>query len=548
MSKIKVFSLGGLNETGKNMYVVEVDQDIYVFDAGLKYADDSMLGIDYIIPNYEYLTLNQNRIKGIFLSHGHDEQMGAISDMLIDMPNVKIYGTKFTLEMLKQELLTEHLSLDNLIEVKPYKKVNFGKNSIFPVSLTHSIPDAVGYVLNTLDGAIFYTGNFMFDATMLGNYKTDIGKLAYIGKQGVLCLLSESLYADKRGFTSPNHRMQASIMEALNKNDGRIICNVYSTQIYRIQEIFNAVSKTERKVVLLGKRLESVINDVIDMGYINFDKKRLANIKHVNDENVFVLISDEREKAFSNLQRILKGYDKFIKLNSDDTVILVSPIYDGSEKRAADLLDRLARMGVNTITISNKKYLDLHASSEDLMMMINLMNPKYYFPIMGDYRLQVENANAAKQAGMKEDNILLKLNGQVVEFVDGNLVDSNEFIHVDDIMIDGKTVGDIGELVIKDREALSDNGVVIVAATVNKQTKEILAGPEILTRGFIYVKDNAELINEAAKISLEVIKENTNSNYIDFNKVKTGIRDKLGKYLYKETECRPMILIVLQEV
>ena len=548
MSKIKVFSLGGLNETGKNMYVVEVDQDIYVFDAGLKYADDSMLGIDYIIPNYEYLTLNQNRIKGIFLSHGHDEQMGAISDMLIDMPNVKIYGTKFTLEMLKQELLTEHLSLDNLIEVKPYKKVNFGKNSIFPVSLTHSIPDAVGYVLNTLDGAIFYTGNFMFDATMLGNYKTDIGKLAYIGKQGVLCLLSESLYADKRGFTSPNHRMQTSIMEALNKNDGRIICNVYSTQIYRIQEIFNAVSKTERKVVLLGKRLESVINDAIDMGYINFDKKRLANIKHVNDENVFVLISDEREKAFSNLQRILKGYDKFIKLNSDDTVILVSPIYDGSEKRAADLLDRLARMGVNTITISNKKYLDLHASSEDLMMMINLMNPKYYFPIMGDYRLQVENANAAKQAGMKEDNILLKLNGQVVEFVDGNLVDSNEFIHVDDIMIDGKTVGDIGELVIKDREALSDNGVVIVAATVNKQTKEILAGPEILTRGFIYVKDNAELINEAAKISLEVIKENTNSNYIDFNKVKTGIRDKLGKYLYKETECRPMILIVLQEV
>ena len=548
MSKIKVFSLGGLNETGKNMYVVEVDQDIYVFDAGLKYADDSMLGIDYIIPNYEYLTLNQNRIKGIFLSHGHDEQMGAISDMLIDMPNVKIYGTKFTLEMLKQELLTEHLSLDNLIEVKPYKKVNFGKNSIFPVSLTHSIPDAVGYVLNTLDGAIFYTGNFMFDATMLGNYKTDIGKLAYIGKQGVLCLLSESLYADKRGFTSPNHRMQTSIMEALNKNDGRIICNVYSTQIYRIQEIFNAVSKTERKVVLLGKRLESVINDAIDMGYINFDKKRLANIKHINDENVFVLISDEREKAFSNLQRILKGYDKFIKLNSDDTVILVSPIYDGSEKRAADLLDRLARMGVNTITISNKKYLDLHASSEDLMMMINLMNPKYYFPIMGDYRLQVENANAAKQAGMKEDNILLKLNGQVVEFVDGNLVDSNEFIHVDDIMIDGKTVGDIGELVIKDREALSDNGVVIVAATVNKQTKEILAGPEILTRGFIYVKDNAELINEAAKISLEVIKENTNSNYIDFNKVKTGIRDKLGKYLYKETECRPMILIVLQEV
>lgn len=548
MSKIKIFSLGGLNESGKNMYVVDVDNDLFVFDSGLKYADDSMLGIDYIIPNYDFLVENKERIKGIFISHGHDEQMGAIPDMVVDLPDVKIYGTKFTLEMLKQELLTEHLSLNNLVEIKPYKKILFGKNSIFPISLTHSVPDAVGYVLNTSDGAIFYTGNFIFDSTMLGNYKTDIGKLAYVGKQGVLCLLSESLYADRRGYTSPNHRIYGAIVEALNKTDGRVICNVYSTQIYRMQEIFNALSKTSRKVVLMGKKLENVVNSAIDAGYITFNKNKLVSIKHINDDDVFILISDDREKAFSNLQRIIKGYDKFIKITSDDTVILVSPIYDGSEKRAANLLDRLARIGSNVIVISNKKYLDLHASSEDLMMMINLMNPKYYFPVIGDYRLQVENAKAAMQAGMRKENILLKLNGQVATFIDGKLVDENEHIKVDDVMIDGKTAGDIGELVIKDREALSDNGVVIVTATLSKQNKTVLAGPEILTRGFIYVKDNAELINEAAKISLEVIKENTKPNYVDFNKVKMGIRDKLGKYLYKETECRPMILVVLQEV
>ena len=227
MSKIKIFSLGGLNEIGKNMYIVEVDQDIFVFDAGLKYADDKMLGVDYIIPNYDYLKSNSKRIKGIFITHGHDQQMGAISEVLKDIPNVKIYGCQFTLEVIKNELLNEGIKDANLIEIVPHKKLNFGINSIFPVSLTHSVPDTVGYVLYTPDGAIFYTGNFVFDPTMMGNYKTDIGKLAYVGKQGVLCLMSESLYADKSGFTSPNHRASTILKETLNKYNGRILFNVF---------------------------------------------------------------------------------------------------------------------------------------------------------------------------------------------------------------------------------------------------------------------------------------------------------------------------------
>jgi len=548
MSKIKIFALGGQNESGKNMYVVEVDKDIFIFDAGLKYADDKMLGVDYIIPNYDYIKDNIKRIKGIFVTHGHDDHMGALCDILKDLPELKIYAAKFTLEIIKEELESEGLKTDNLIEIKPHKKIEFGKNSIFPISLTHTVPDAVGYVLYTEDGAIFYTGNYVFDPTMLGPYKTDIGKLAYVGKQGVLCLLSESLYADKRGFTSPNHRTNGKIREILNRNQGRILYNIYQAQLYRIQELFNEIMETDRNVVIMGKRLEGVILKAIDMNYVHFDKKRIKSIHHVNDDKVVVIVSDEREKPFSNLKRILRGYDKFIEITNEDTIVFASPIYDGMERTATKLFDTIARMGANVIEISRKQFPTHHASSEDLMLMLDLMKPKYYMPVIGEYRHQVANANVAKRLGMKEEDILLKLNGEVAYFENGKLVDNGMKVPVDDVLIDGLAAGDVGELVLKDRELLSDNGIVIITATLDKQSKEVLAGPEVLTRGFIFVKDNIDLIKEAEKISLEVIKENSKTNYVDFTKIKSGIRDKVGKYFYEQTECKPMVLIVIGEV
>lgn len=548
MSKIKIFALGGLNDSGKNMYVVEVDNDIFVFDAGLKYADDRMLGVDYIIPNFDYIKENFNRVKGLFITHGHQQQMGAVADILTELPNLKIYGTAFTLKILKEELQAEGISTDTLTELKPHRKINFGENAIFPISLTHSVPDTVGYVLYTNDGAIFYTGNYAFDPTMMGNYKTDIGKLAYVGKQGVLCLLSESIYADKKGYTSPQHRCTPAFREILGKTEGRILFNIYDSQVYRIQELLTEIGHTDRKVVIMGKSLENLIYSCIDDGYITFDKSKIGNIHNVNDKNVVVIISDEREKPFSNIKRIVRGTDKFIKITSEDTVVFASQVYDGMEKTATATYDSLAKIGCNLEILSTKKYLSLHASSEDLMLMIDLMQPKYYFPVIGEYRFQVANAEVAKQIGMKEENILLKLNGEVVTFENGVLKDTNEKIKIDDILIDGKTVGDIGEAVLKDREALSDNGIVVVTATIDKTTKKVLAGPEILTRGFIYVKDNIDIIKEAERLSLEVINENIKENYVDFNKIKAGIRDKVGKYLYQVTECKPMVLLVIQEV
>jgi len=547
MSKIKIFSLGGLNEKGKNMYIVDVDNDIFVLDAGLKYADDKMLGIDYIIPNFDYLKENKERVKGIFITHGHDGQMGAVSEIIEAIPEINIYGTKFTIEILKEELKDANIESNNLHIIEPHRNLNFGNVSIFPISVTHSVPGSVCYVIDTEDGAIVYTGNFVFDQTMQGEYKTDIGKLAYVGKQGVLCLMSESIYAEKKGYTAPNNRITQVITKTLDQNEGRIIFNISQTQFYRIQELFEEIMKTDRKVVILGKRLENMIYNAIDMKYIDFDKRKIGTIKNINDSNIVVIVSDERERPFSNISRIIKGYDKFLNITENDTVVFASPVYEGMEKRATRVYDDVAKIGSNLIILSSS-YLSNHASSEDLMMMINLMNPKYYFPVIGEYKQQVENANNAKKVGYTDENIILKLNGMITEFRNGKLVETDEFVKIDEILIDGKTVGDISELVIKDRELLSDNGIVLVSATLDKKTKKILAGPEILTRGFIYVKENIDIIKEAEKISLEVINENIKNNYVEFNKIKLGIREKLGKYLYKETECKPMILIVMQEV
>ena len=551
MSKIKIFALGGLNETGKNMYVVNVDDNIFIFDAGLKYGNDKMLGIDYIIPNPEYLVKNRKNIKGVFLTHGHESNMGGIADLIKAIPEIPVYATKFTMEIVKRDLIEDGITKANLKEIKPHQSIGFTKELvIFPISVTHSIPDAVCYVLYTKDGAIVYTGDFVFDSNMQGAYKTDIGKLAYVGKQGVLCLLSESIYSDKPGFTTPNNRVSDFIADVLSKYEDRIIATILPAHIYRVQEIFNEVMKTHRKIVIMGKSLQDMINMAIDMKYITIDKDRIGDLSNLNDKGVVVLISDEKEKPFANLERILKGYDKYIKLNANDTIFITEPSYAGMEKRYAVILDEIAKDNLNVECLSSKKHLLHHASREDLSMMINLMNPKYYFPVKGEYRHQYQNADIAYDLGMPKENIILKLNGDVACFVDGNLQESNEHIDIDDILIDGKTQNDIGDLVLKDREMLGENGIVIISATLDRQTKKLIAGPEVLTRGFIYVKENQDMVEVTKEMSLKVINDNINqtTNKIDYTKIKNEVREELGKYFYKETEAKPMIITVIQEI
>lgn len=551
MSKIKIFSLGGLNENGKNMYIVEVDRKIFVFDAGLKYDNDRNLGIDYIIPNYDYLVKNKKNIVGIFLTHGHDSNMGAVPDIIKVLKSVPVYGTKLTLNILRQELDNNTLKKAKLVEIKPHVKVDFGRLSIFPISVTHSIPDSVLYVLYTRDGAIVYTGDYVFDATMTGNYKTDIGKLAYVGKQGVLCLLSESIYAERSGHTSPNNRVSSFIKNVFSKSENRIIATVFPAHFYRMQEIFVEVEKSRKKLVIMGKKLQETINSAIGDGYLNINTDLIGDLSNLDDKNAVILISDEKEKPFANLERIINGYDKYIKIKETDTIFITEPPYEGIEKRYAEIMDEVAMLGADATCLSSKNHLLHHASREDLMLMLNLMSPKYYFPVKGDYRYQYANALVAEEIGISKDNIILKQNGDVVEFINGELNrECFEHVKVDEVLIDGNNGEDVGDLVLRDRQMLGENGIVIVSCTLDKLSKKIVGGPEILTRGFIYVKSNQSLLEETRELAIVTINDSIEekTKRVDYSRIKNDVRDRLGRFLYEKTGSKPMIITVIQEV
>ena len=549
MSKIKIFALGGLNENGKNMYIVEVDDNIFVFDAGLKYPSANMLGVDYIIPKFDYLIENKDRIKGLFLTHGHEGNIGAVPDILDIMPDLPVYATKFTMEILKEELQSYNIKATALKEVRPHSKLDIGGFSIFPISVTHSMPDTVAYVLYTKDGAIVYATDFVFDSTMLGPYKTDIGKLAYVGKQGVLCLLSESVYAAQKGHTSPKHRISSVVWDLFNTADERIIMSVFPTHIYRLQEIFDQIKRTDRKVVLMGKRLVDMVKRCLDMNYLTYDPSIIGDLSNIDDRNVVIITADEKMKSFGSIEKILSGYDRYIKLKETDTVFITEPIYPGNEKKVSKIIDGLSRKGVEVVTMSSKKHALHHASQEDLMQMLNLMSPKYYFPVKGEYRYLYMNATVAEQIGMNKDNIVLKLNGEVATFVNGQLTEDKEIMPIDEILIDGTSSDDIGELVLKDRDLLSKNGIVIVSATLDKKTKKIISDPQILTRGFIYVKENQDIVMQSEAICKQVITDNVKAGErVDFAKIKQKIRESLGNYFYKETGSIPMVITVVLEI
>ena len=545
MSKIKIFGLGGLAENGKNCYVVEIDEDIFIFDCGLKYATSNLFGIDYIMPDFSYLEKNRSRIKGMFITHGHSENMGSITDFAESFPEVKIYATKFT------KFVLEEYGIDSkhVVEIKPHKKITFSKDvSIFPISVSHSIPDSVMYVINTKDGAICYTGDFIIDPTMLGSYDMDLGKIAYVGKQGVLCMMCESSFSERHGHTSPSHKLEGFFKDIIKHNENRLLFSILPYHLYTITDIFNAARNTHRKIVIMGKKLQNIINFAIKEKYLEVEQGIIGDLSNINDDNAILLISDERTNPFANISKILNGYDKYITAKKTDTIVFAEPRYDNNEKTLVKLENDLAKFGCNVVNLPSDKIILHHPSTDDIMLMIKLLNPKYYMPVKGEYRYMVNNANLADNLGIKPENIILKQNGEIVEFDDGKLIDSHEIIKINDILIDGISNEDIGDLVIKDREMLSENGIVLISATISKKDKVLLVGPEITTRGFIYVKDSKDLILEIKKICEEIINNNITPTYVDYNKIKVEIREELSKYLYEETECKPMIIAVVQEV
>ncbi len=544
MSKIKIFGLGGLSETGKNTYVVEVDNSIFILDCGLKFATENLYGIDYIIPDFDYLVKNKKKVRGLFLTHGHYENMGATNDLIRLIPNLKVYCTKFT----KYVLESDGVNPNNLIEIEPHKKLNFRDVSIFPISVSHSTPDAVMYVINTKDGAICYTGDFIIDSLMRGAYDMDLGKIAYVGKKGVLALLQESSFSEKVGHTSPNHRLVGVFKEAIRHTKDRLMFLVLPTHLYTIQEIFEAARNTHRKIVVMGKQLQNLIEMSLKENYLTIQEGLLGDLSNINDKDAIILMADSKQNPYACISKVLNGYDKFIHLKPTDTVVFAEPRYDENEKLLVKIENDLAMHGCEIVSIPKGKTILHHASKEDLMLMIKLLNPKYYMPVKGEYRYMVNNANLASDLGIPAENILLKQNGDIVEINNGILQDNFKAMKINDVLIDGKSNDDVGDLVIKDRQMLSENGIVLISATISKKTREVLVGPEVTTRGFIYIKDSKEMLNEIKNISLDVITRNITDRYVDYTTIKTEIREELGKYLYSETECKPMIIAVIQEV
>ena len=548
MSKIEVFGLGGLNENGKNLYVVSIDDRLFIFDSGLKYAPDKVYGIDYIIPSFEYLKNNRKKIVGLFVSHAHYENMGSVADLVREIPEINVYATKYTSLILENEAKAKGVEITNLHKILPHKKINFKDLSVFPFSVTHSAPETVGFVINTKDGAVIYMADFIIDPTMGSPYDMDLGKIAYVGKQGVLLLMSDSTFSEKEGHTSPKHKLKKFFESIVDHAEGRIIFSVLPLHIYTIQEIFDALIDSDRKVVIMGHKLQTVVNLAIKGGYLKNTEGKIGDLRDLDKENTVLLVSNERENVYANLDRIINGYDKYIVFKETDTVVFAEPSYDAYELARVKIMDDIAKKGAHIETVPDKNSVRLHASAEDIMLLIKLFNPKYYMPIKGEYRYQVGNAHLAEKVGMDVNNIILKENGDVVRIVDKELQESFDKVFVDTTIIDGKNGDDLGEIVLKDREVLGDSGLLLVSATLDKKTKAILAGPEVITKGLINVKDNLEMIDEIKDIMTETIKLNIKGSYADYQKIKNDLRENLSKYVFNKTACKPIILTVIQEI
>ena len=548
MSKIEVFGLGGLNENGKNLYVVNVDGKLFIFDSGLKYAPDKVYGIDYIIPSFDYLKNNRDKIIGLFVSHAHYENMGSVADLVREIPEINVYATKYTSLILEAEAKNKGVEIKNLHKIDAHKKINFKDLSVFPFAVTHSAPETVGFVINTKDGAIVYMADFIIDPTMGYPYEMDLGKIAYVGKQGVLLLMSESTFSEKEGHTSPKHKLKKFFESVIDKAEGRVIFSVLPLHIYTMQEIVDAMENSDRKVVIMGHKLQNVVNIAIKGGYLKNTEGKIGDLRDLNKEDTIILVSNERENVYANLDKIINGYDKYVSLKETDTVVFAEPSYDAYELARVRLMDDIAKKGAHLETVPDKNSVRLHASSEDIMLLIKLFNPKYYMPIKGEYRYQVGNARLAEKVGVPIENILLKENGDVARIVNKELQECFDKVFVDTTIIDGKNGDDLGEIVLKDREVLGDSGLLLVSATLDKKSKEIIAGPEVLTKGLINVKDNMDMIDEMKKIMVDIIKANVKGTYADYQKIKNDLRESLSKSVFNKTECKPIILTVIQEI
>lgn len=551
---LKICHLGGLEEVGRNMSFLEYGNDILIIDAGFDFPSDDMPGVDYVIPDVSYLQDNRQRIKALVLTHGHMDHIGAIPYIIDKLGNPTIYGTNLTIGLLKEKL--SEFGLENKVRtvvVNPEKDIltlGIFKVSFFRVN--HNIPDTVGIIVDTPSGRVVHTADFKFDLTPINEPVIDLGKLATIGKEKVVALLIDSTGARNPGYAISESEIKENIEELFAKTRGRIFIASFSTLISRIQQVIDVTAKTSRKLTVTGRSMLSAIEVASKLGYLKLPDGLIVNNQksvHLPDDKIVILSTGTQGEGSSALTRMSRGDHKFFKIKKGDTVILSSSIIPGNEANVIEVYDNLLRSGAKVI---DYKQMDIHTSGhahqEELKTVMRLINPEFLIPVHGNRYLRQANADLGKSLGMKEENLIVVDNGEVLEFSNNKCEILKKKVPTSFVLVDGLGVGDVGNIVLRDRQAMAEGGIFVVILTVDHRTGEIVTSPDIISRGFVYMRAAENLIHRARQEVKSLFRRYINNKPVDLQFIKTTIREEMGEFLFNETKRRPMVIPVIIEV
>lgn len=548
--RIRIFCLGGLDEDGKNMMVVEVDQDIYIIEAGIKFPEEKeSLGIEFIVQDFTYLIENQDRIAGIFITHGHDDVMGALPYL---MKNIKanIYTSPLASKAIHKVFKKERITGSKIYTIKRHDQRKIGTHKVVFFPVTHAYPGTFGLAISSSQGYIVYSGEFIEDYDDLhDSYRGDFTTCSKLGNEGVLVLLQESKGAERSGHTAPNHRITEKFSQVLEQTDhNRVFVSVYTQSMYRIQEIIECCIQYDRPMIFYSKELRELVTNLEDFN-VSIPKKLVLDPSYIKEapDNVVVIISGQGKSLFKTMSNIANNEVEDIVFTQNDVIVIASPVIPGVEKVFKSMENDIYKEE-GRILVLDRNVLSMHPSKEDLKMMLFLMKPKYYIPVKGEYRHLYMNSEIALEMGYKPSQIILLDNGQVATFENQKLRSCSMELELHDVMIDGKENWDMAGVVLKDREILSTDGVMILAIGLDAKTKKIINGPDIQTRGLIYVKDAEYITTDVGKILEDTIQEAVANKTYDNLTTRNEIRDKISKYLYKQTAKRPMVLPVILEI
>ena len=550
-AKVKIIPLGGLNEIGKNMTAIEYKNDIVIIDCGLKFPDEDMFGIDVVIPDITYLLKHRDKVSGIFLTHGHEDHIGALPYVLKQL-NVPVYGTKLTLGIV-QSKLKEHnlLSTTELITVKPRDVVRLNSVSVEFIKTNHSIADSVAIAVHTPLGAVLHTGDFKVDYTPIDGEPMDFARFAELGKKGVLLMMADSTNVERPGYTMSEKIVGESLCRIFGKSKGRIIVATFASNIHRIQQIIDAATMYGRKVAVSGRSMENIVQVAIELGYIKIEKENLVSIDQINKYNndqIVIITTGSQGEPMSALARMATSEHRKVNIVPGDTIIISATPIPGNEKLVSRVVDQLFKKGAEVVYGSSEAvHVSGHACQEELKLMQTLVKPKYFIPVHGEYRHLKQHCELANSIGVPKSNVLIAEIGDIIE-VTRNSIKKNGTVISGQIFVDGLGVGDVGNIVIRDRKHLSQDGILTVVVTLSKENKAIIAVPDIISRGFVYVRESEKLMDEARDIVRDVFAKCEEQKITDWSTLKSTVRDELRSFLYEKTKRKPMILPIIMEI